>query len=115
MKLSIQQFRYSSDNLGYLVHGAKSAMAIDGGAVEDIHDYVEEYMEFAKRLEPDNPNIDPYLKKYDPNHVTASLADEIKVDPFLRFNDENIITILNNKGFPVKSELDRWRSLMSLM
>jgi hydroxyacylglutathione hydrolase len=234
MKLNIQQFRYSSDNLGYLVYGQKSAIAVDGGAVEDTlafirsrnldlkyvtnthshmdhtlgnrallartkavfvgfdallknahldmdgesirvfhtpghtqdclcfyfdsilisgdtlfngkvgrcftgdvdaffqsikailtfppetkvyagHDYVEEYMEFAKRLEPDNPNIDPYLKKYDPNHVTATLADELKVDPFLRFNDEKIIAILKSKGLPVKSELDRWRSLISLM
>jgi hydroxyacylglutathione hydrolase len=234
MKLNIQQFRYSSDNLGYLVYGAKSTIAIDGGAVDDIlsfirsrhldlkyvanthshmdhtignhtllartkavffdfdtllkkgnldldgesirvfhtpghtqdclcfyfdsilisgdtlfngkvgrcfigdvdaffqsiqkiirlpgetnvyagHDYVEEYMEFAKRLEPDNLNIDPYLKNYDPNHVTARLADEVKVDPFLRFNDEKIITILKDKGLPFKTELDRWRSLMSLM
>ncbi len=234
MYLKIQQFRYSSDNLGYVVYGPKAAMAIDGGAVDDIlsfinkrnldlkyvvnthshgdhtsgnpallsktkavflgldtlikngqldmdgeslrvfhtpghtrdsvcfyfdsilisgdtlfngkvgrcftgdpdgffqsiktllslppetrvyagHDYVEEYMDFAKRLEPDNPNIDPYLKKYDPAHVVATLEEELKVDPFLRFNDENIINILRGKGLPVNTELDRWRSLISLM
>jgi hydroxyacylglutathione hydrolase len=234
MNLNIQQFRYSSDNLGYLVYGSHSAIAIDGGAVDEIlsflqvrrlnltyvanthshmdhtignqallsktkavfldfnmllknghvdidgesicvfhtpghthdslcfyfdsilisgdtlfngkvgrcftgdvdaffqsikailrlpfetkvyagHDYVEEYMEFAKRMEPDNPNVDLYLKNYDPAHVTATLEEELKVDPFLRFNDEKIIAILKSKGLLVKTELDRWRSLMRLM
>jgi hydroxyacylglutathione hydrolase len=232
--MNVQQIRYSSDNLGYLVYGPHSAIAIDGGAVDDIlsfirshklnlkyvanthshmdhtmgnqallartkaelldfktlmkkgnvdmdgesirlfhtpghtqdsvcfyfdsilisgdtlfngkvgrcftgdvdsffqsiktilslphetkvyagHDYVEEYMEFAKRLEPDNPNIDLYLKNYDPAHVTATLEEELKVDPFLRFNDKNIINILKSKRLPVNTELDRWRSLMSFM
>lgn len=234
MNLKIQQFRYSSDNLGYMVYGPKSAMAIDGGAVEDSlsfissnglnllyvanthshmdhtlgnrdllartkavfldfntllkkggvsidnesirilptpghtedslcfyfdsilisgdtlfngkvgrcftgdvktflqsiktilnlsvetrvyagHDYVQEYMEFARSLEPDNPHIDPYLKKYNPAHVAATLADERKVDPFLRFNDDKIIDILKQKGLPAGTEPDRWASLISLM
>ena len=32
----IKQFRYSSDNLGYLVYSGQYAVAVDGGAVEDI-------------------------------------------------------------------------------
>ncbi|MBC2714649.1 MAG: hydroxyacylglutathione hydrolase [Desulfobacteraceae bacterium] len=79
------------------------------------HDYVEEYVEFVKNLEPDNVHLDPYLKRYDPNHVYATLADERKVDPFLRFNDEKIISLLEKKGLAAKTELDRWESLMSLM
>ncbi len=39
--MGIRQFRYSSDNLGYLVYGDKSALAIDGGAVRPILDFVE--------------------------------------------------------------------------
>jgi len=34
--MNIKQFRYNADNLGYLVYGDTSAMAIDGGAVEEI-------------------------------------------------------------------------------
>ena len=79
------------------------------------HDYVKEYMEFARQLEPDNIYIDPYLEKYNPGHVFATLEDELKVDPFLRFNDEKIISILNKKGLPTKTEIDRWTSLISLM
>ncbi len=234
MALSVRQFRYSSDNLGYVVYGTESAMAIDGGAADDIlsfirdrhldlkfvanthshmdhtmgnqallersdavfmdvdtllkkktvemdgqiiqvlhtpghtsdsicfyfdsilisgdtlfngkvgrcftgdvdaffqsiktiiklptetrvyagHDYVKEYMEFAKNLEPDNLQIESYLKNYNPIHVVATLEEELKVDPFLRFNDEKIIALLKNMGLPVTTELDRWRSLMSLM
>ncbi len=79
------------------------------------HDYVEEYLAFAKKLEPDNVHLDAYLKQYDPNHVCATLADERRVDPFLRFNDEKIISILKQKGLPAATELERWESLMSLM
>jgi len=234
MELKIKQFRYGSDNLGYVAFGPKSAIAIDGGAVEDIlsfvgsrrleltyvanthshmdhtfgnqalldqtgakfldfgtllkqetididgdpirvihtpghttdsvcfyfdsilvsgdtlfcgkvgrcftgdlhaflhsiktllklppqtrvyagHDYVEEYMAFASQLEFDNKFIAPYLQNYDPTHVVATLAEELRVDPFLRFNDEKIIAILKNKGLKVKTEYDRWESLFSLM
>ncbi|NOY68933.1 MAG: MBL fold metallo-hydrolase [Deltaproteobacteria bacterium] len=79
------------------------------------HDYVEEYMDFARRLEPGNPHIDPYLKQYDPAHVCSTLADEMKVDPFLRFNDEKIVAILNEKKLPTGTEFERWQSLISLM
>ena len=79
------------------------------------HDYVEEYMGFARALEPDNPHIDAYLAKYDPARVCATLGQEKQVDPFLRFNDEKIINILQQKGLSTETEKDRWRSLISLM
>lgn len=40
--LTIKQFRYDSDNLAYLVHGSKTAMAIDGGAASRMLEYVEQ-------------------------------------------------------------------------
>jgi len=79
------------------------------------HDYVAEYMGFARALEPDNPHIDAYLAKYDPAHVCAALGEEKQVDPFLRFNDEKIITILQQKGLSTETEQERWRSLIALM
>jgi len=79
------------------------------------HDYVEEYMNFARALEPDNPHIDSYLAKYDPAHVCTTLGEEKQVDPFLRFNDEKIIRLLHQKGLSTETALDRWRSLISLM
>jgi len=38
--MQIRQFRYSADNLGYLVHGERDALAIDGGAVTAMLDQV---------------------------------------------------------------------------
>ncbi|MCF8094696.1 MAG: hydroxyacylglutathione hydrolase [Desulfobacteraceae bacterium] len=66
------------------------------------HDYVREYMEFIRGLEPDNIHIDKYLEKYDPGHVCFLLADEKRVDPFLRFNDEKIVSILKNRELAQK-------------
>ena len=34
--LQVRQFRYSADNLGYVIHGGREAMAVDGGAVAAI-------------------------------------------------------------------------------
>ena len=41
--LKVKQFRYGADNLGYLVYGAKSAMAIDGGAADAIIAFLAEH------------------------------------------------------------------------
>jgi hydroxyacylglutathione hydrolase len=79
------------------------------------HDYVEEYMEFAKQLEPDNTHIERFLGKYDPAHVYSTLDEEFKINPFLRFNDKKIISILQKRDLPVGTEYERWESLMSLM
>ncbi len=42
--LMIRQFRYSSDNLGYLIFSGNSAAAIDGGAVESIIDFIDSHV-----------------------------------------------------------------------
>jgi len=231
--MSIRQFRYSSDNLGYLVYGSETAMAIDGGAVHAIldyiekqnlelkyvtnthrhpdhtagtgdlvklsgatylsremlletgqivlddlkvdviatpghtddsisfrvqeslitgdtlfngtvgncfsddlksfyesikkllafppttkvyagHDYVKYSMAFAKIVEPENAQIDAFLQKYDQAHIVSTLADELEVNPYVRFNAEPIITLLKKRGFPVQTEYERWLGVMSL-
>ncbi len=40
--MKIKQFKYASDNLGYLVYSDGAAMAIDGGAVETILSFTKE-------------------------------------------------------------------------
>ncbi|MFO7930544.1 MAG: MBL fold metallo-hydrolase [Desulfosalsimonas sp.] len=94
----------------------KKLLALPGETVVYAgHDYFEEYVEFIRSLEPDNPYIDSYLEKYDPAHVFTSLDDEKKVNPFLRFNDEKIIEVLKSRGFSAENEMQRWQSLISLM
>jgi hydroxyacylglutathione hydrolase len=38
--MQIQQFSYAADNLGYLIFGHRTAMAVDGGAVKEIRSFV---------------------------------------------------------------------------
>jgi hydroxyacylglutathione hydrolase len=78
------------------------------------HDYVTYSMAFARIVEPDNPDIDRFLKTYDPRHVFSTLDDEKKVNPYVRFNEPNMIRILESRGLPVSTEYDRWESIMSL-
>lgn len=79
------------------------------------HDYVEEYMEFARRVEPDNPHIDEYLKNYDPTHVRAALEEEMKVNPFLRLDSPEVISFLKERRLPAGTEFERFTSLISQM
>jgi hydroxyacylglutathione hydrolase len=231
--LTIRQFRYSSDNLAYLIHGKREAIAVDGGAVEEIlsyleaqgltlvrvtnthehpdhtpgndrlikqtgalllapmdaaagkkisledkeievihtpghtldsvcfhtdgrvitgdtlfngtvgncfsgdlsafltsvkklmalpestvvyagHDYVAYAMAFARAIDPDNPEIERFLKSRDPNHIRSTLAEEKHVNPYLRFDDPKMIRILKAKGLPVSTEEQRWNAIMQL-
>jgi hydroxyacylglutathione hydrolase len=41
--MQIQQFRYNADNFGYLVYGEKDALAIDGGAVKAILEFINHH------------------------------------------------------------------------
>jgi hydroxyacylglutathione hydrolase len=76
------------------------------------HDYVKEYLEIAKLIEPDNISINGFLKKYDPKHVFSTLKDELKINPTLRFNDKKMISILHERELPHNTELDCWKSLL---
>ena len=78
------------------------------------HDYVRYAMQFAKTIEPDNPELDRFLQQYDPYHVFSTLQDEATVNPYVRFNDDKMIAILKKKGLPVDTEFQRWKSLMEI-
>lgn len=78
------------------------------------HDYVRESMAFARTIDRDNPQIDAYLARYNPAHVVSTLADELTVNPFLRFDDPAMITIMEKRGLPVQTRLERWHSLLEL-
>ncbi len=78
------------------------------------HDYVKDSLAFARKLEPDNPDIDNFRKSYDANHVFSTMADERRINPYLRFNEEPIIKLLKMKGLPCATEWERWQSLMSI-
>jgi len=78
------------------------------------HDYVRDSLAFAAALEPGNPEIKSFRRTYDPHHVCSSLAEELKINPYLRFNEEPIVDLLRRKGLPHATEWERWQSFMSI-
>ena len=78
------------------------------------HDYVRDSLAFAKHLEPHNKEIDFFWDSYEPNHVYSTLADERKINPYLRFNEEPIINLLKTSNLPHATAWERWKSLMSI-
>lgn len=106
---------FSGDIKGFL-DSIKLIMQLpDKSLIYPGHDYVEEYMEFVRNIEPGNRQIYQVLENYDPNLVRSSLDLEKKLNPFLRINDPEIISLLEKRGLPVDTEYDRWSSLMGLM
>jgi len=78
------------------------------------HDYIKDSIYFARQLEPDNPDLNRFLADYDPDHVYSTLADEFRINPYLRFNDAKMIDVLKKEGLSTETEWQRWESLMSL-
>ena len=78
------------------------------------HDYVLESMQIAKQIEPDNKDIEKFLNGYDPEKVVSTVADELNINPYIRFNAPEMINRLNEKKMPTHTELDRFKSVMTL-
>jgi len=78
------------------------------------HDYVKNSMAFARRIEPGNRAVVAFLRRYDPNHVFSTLADERRINPYFRFNEPEIVKLLAKLRLPRETEWERWQSLMSI-
>ena len=78
------------------------------------HDYIRDSLSFARHLEPGNKYIDRFLNSYDHDHVYSTMADERRINPYLRFNEETIVNILKENNLPCATEWERWESLMSI-
>jgi hydroxyacylglutathione hydrolase len=78
------------------------------------HDYVKSSLAFAKRLEPGNRAVGAFLRRYDPKHVFSTMADERKINPYLRFNEPGFIDLMAKLRLPRDTEWDRWQSIMSI-
>ncbi|MBF0226975.1 MAG: MBL fold metallo-hydrolase [Desulfobacterales bacterium] len=79
------------------------------------HDYVKDSIAFAKKIEPNNKNIDNFLMTYDSNHVFSTLSDELQINPYLRFNEESIINVLRAKSLKTSTEQERFQSIMAIV
>ena len=104
-----------SGNLNAFYHSIKMIMELPKETIVYAgHDYIRDSMAFARMIEPENKDIDWFLENYDPEHVFSTLESEMKINPYLRFNEQSIINLLRNKGLSTKTEIERWNSLMSI-
>ncbi|MRR17891.1 MAG: MBL fold metallo-hydrolase [Deltaproteobacteria bacterium] len=78
------------------------------------HDYVRDSLAFAKHLEPRNQDIERFGQSCDPDFLYSTLADERKINPYLRFNEEPILRLIKTHGLPHATEWERWQSLMTM-
>ena len=78
------------------------------------HDYVRDSLAYARHLEPQNRDVEKFMDAYDPDLVYSTLADERKINPYLRFNEEPILTLIKNRHLPHGTDWERWQSLMSI-
>jgi hydroxyacylglutathione hydrolase len=78
------------------------------------HDYVAASLAFARHLTPNNSAIDACWARYDQHHVVSTLNDELAVNPYLRFNDPEIVSLIKAEGFSTATEYQRWEGVMSL-
>jgi hydroxyacylglutathione hydrolase len=78
------------------------------------HDYVRDSLAFAKHLEPQNQDIERYRQSYDPDFLYSTMAEERKINPYLRFNEAPLLKLIQQNGLPKATDWERWQSLMSI-
>ncbi|MCX5850254.1 MAG: MBL fold metallo-hydrolase [Deltaproteobacteria bacterium] len=79
------------------------------------HDYIRDSLAFASHLEPDNKDIEIFRDSHNSNiTIHSTMAEERRINPYLRFNEDAIINILKEKHLPHSTEWERWESLMSI-
>jgi len=104
-----------SGSLENFYHSIKKIMALPQDTlIYAGHDYIQDALQFAKKLEPDNEDREIYLLNYNPDHPVSTLKSEFKVNPYLRFNESNIVELLKNNDLPRDTELQKWLSLMTI-
>lgn len=104
-----------SGDLEAFYRSLKLIMALPGEtAVYAGHDYVAASLDEAAAIEPGNPDIPVYRSGYGRDPVVSTLADELKVNPFLRFNAPSIVRILEEKQAPCATEAQRFAAMMEI-
>jgi hydroxyacylglutathione hydrolase len=68
----------------------------------------------AGNIDPVNPYLDDYRNKYNPDFVVSSLEMELKVNPFIRFNDTVLDSYREKLNMSLDTPYERWRALMTV-
>ncbi len=103
-----------SNDFNAFFNSLKRVIAFPGSTrIYAGHDYVEESLEIAGAIDTGNPDIEKYMKKYNPHgEIVSTLEDELKVNPYIRFNEKGMIEKLKARRLPVDTEFERFKSIM---
>jgi len=104
-----------SGDLSAFYHSIRQLMAFpDDTWIYAGHDYVRESVAFARTLPIAADALDAYLDRYDPLRVVSIIGQERQVNPYVMFNDPELVNYLKAKDLPVDTERQRWESIMTL-
>ena len=79
------------------------------------HDYVKDAMAYARIIEPGNADrIQAVQDRYDPALVVSTLAEEMAVNPYLRFNAPSMVDNLKARGVCPETAYDRFKAIMEI-
>ena len=80
-------------------------------AGHDIFDYTTGVMD---NIDPANPYLAEYKAGYSRELLVTTLEQELKVNPFIRFNDPSLDEYRAGLGMPLETPYQRWRAMMSI-
>ncbi len=78
------------------------------------HDYVRESISIARGIERNNPNLDKFLEKYDPDFVVSTIEDELNTNPYIRFNAPEMMELIKQTGRSHETEFERFKAVMEV-
>ena len=78
------------------------------------HDLIDYALGVAERIDPDNPYISSYRASCNPDFVYSTLKMELKVNPFVRFNDPSLDDFRKGLNMDLGSPYLNWRAMMSV-
>lgn len=82
------------------------------------HDIVDYATGVVEALEPDNPFLEDYRRLCSKRPLSTTLGDELRLNPFIRYNDSALDGLRNRlseeKGMPIDTSYERWRILMTI-
>ncbi|MDC7225456.1 MAG: MBL fold metallo-hydrolase [Spirochaetales bacterium] len=80
-------------------------------AGHDIFDYTTGVIQ---RIDPDNPYLNQYKASYVRELLSTTIAQELRVNPFIRWDDPSLDTYRASLGMPHSTPYERFRAMMSV-
>ena len=78
------------------------------------HDLFAYGVGVAKGIDPDNPFMTEYRKARKREPLYTTLEEELKVNPFIRFNDKSLDEYRKGLDMPLDTPYQRWRAMMTI-